>query len=71
MARIQEKNVRIKKIMKNLQLNETTFNPQTGANEHPELDLTVKDDEVRKKNRRCECVYQEFPSQGYRGEIRF
>eukprot|EP00118_Oscarella_pearsei_P015536 m.140476 g.140476 ORF g.140476 m.140476 type:complete len:1641 (+) comp38310_c0_seq5:24-4946(+) len=44
--RIQEKNLRICKIVKNLQLDETIYEPRTGSDEHPEMDLVVKDEEV-------------------------
>lgn len=45
-SRIHEKNIRIRKIVSNLQLTEKLSDPKPSADEHPEWDLEVADDEV-------------------------
>ena len=50
MQRVCEKNKRITKIMAELDLKETLWEPKLSANERPERALTVDDSEV------CVCV---------------
>lgn len=45
-ARIQEKNIRIKKISNDLKLNEEIFDPKLDSDEEPERLLKVTDGEI-------------------------
>ena len=46
LKKITDRNVRIKKIVKDLELDEEMFEPQWTSDEKPEMLLEVKDDEV-------------------------
>ena len=46
-GKIREKNKRICKILKDLELDETVWEPEMTSVEKPEVLLTVKDEEVR------------------------
>ena len=45
-ARIQEKNIRIRKISNDLKLNEEIFDPKLDSDEEPERLLKVTDEEI-------------------------
>ena len=47
MRRIGERNTRIRKIMRDLEINDDLFDPHWTSDEKPEVLLTVNDDEVK------------------------
>lgn len=46
MKRITERNTRVRKVMKDLEINEDLFEPAWTSDEKPEMLLEVKDDEI-------------------------
>ena len=46
MKRINERNLRIRKIMKDLEITDELFDPKWTSDEKPEVLLTIKDDEI-------------------------
>ena len=49
-SRTRERNTRMAKIIRDLELNETVYHPKMSSEEQPELLLKVEDHEVRDKH---------------------